>query len=201
MKKILITIASLLISTSLYAKSIQDYEQEAENNNPNSAFKAGLAYEFGVQGSLDKNLNKAIRYYEISSNNGNAKASSRLGVIYYNRAYYPKAIEYFKLGAQKGEGLSLAYLGKVMEKNNKNDSALKFYRESVKTNNPYGKMFLGEYLIKNNPKSSDSFLEGYAVLISANKQNPEAKTIMDRYPYQFNKKDQARLLQLVKQYK
>jgi TPR repeat protein len=200
MKKILVIIISLLFVTTVNAKTLSQYEAEAENNNPTSAYKVALAYEFGIQGQVDKNTNKAIRYYLIAHKAGNLRATARLGVNYYDRRDYPEAIKYFKIGAAKGESLSQAYLGKILEQNNKIDSAIKFYRSSIKDQNPYGKMFLGEYLIKNSKKGSDEFLEGYALLVSANKKNTEAKNIINKYPYKFTKVEQEKILKIVNQY-
>jgi TPR repeat protein len=200
MKKILITTLLTFSIFTAQAKSITDYEREAERGNSNSAFSAGLVYEMGIQGKINKNQNKAIRYYEMAHKGGNIKATARLGVINYNKGDYKKALEYFKVGANKEEGLSEAYLGKILENNKKGDTAIKFYEKSVKNNNPYGKMFLGEYYIKNSKKGSDNFLRGYALLVSANKQNKEAKSILNRYPYKFNKDEQDKLRKFIAQY-
>lgn len=201
MKKVILALVSIFLSFSIYAKSLDDYQNEAENGDENSAFKLGMIYEFGIAGKVDKNMNQAVRYYTMAHDGGNVRASGRLGVINYDRANYKKALEYLKIGAEKNEGLSEAYLGKILEKNNKIDSALKFYDKSVKNNNPYGKMFMGEYYIKTAAKGSDDFIKGYALLVSANKQNEEAKRIINRYPYKFNKKEQETLKNYMSVYK
>ena len=200
MKKILVIISSVLFMSVVQAKTISQYENEAEQNNPDSAYKAALAYEFGVEGQVNKNENKSIRYYTIAHQGGNIRATSRLGVSYYNKKQYQEAIKYFKIGATKNEALSQAYLGKILEQNNKIESALKFYRSSVQSGNPYGKMFLGEYLIKSSDKGSDDFLEGYGLLLSANKKNKEAKKIIDKYPYKFTSKEQQKLIKFMNNY-
>lgn len=200
MKRILIPILSLFIISSANAKSLNQYIQEAEQRNPNSAYKVGLAYEFGVKDTVNRDINRAVRYYNIAHDGGVARATSRLGVINYETRNYSEALKYFKIGAEKKESLSQAYLGKILEDNKKNDRAVQFYRQSVKDNNPVGKKFLGEFLIKNNPKGSDPFLEGYALLVSASKKNAEAKRILSSYPYKFNKEEQKVLLKYVNQY-
>lgn len=200
MKRILIPIISLFIITSANAKNLNQYVQEAEQKNPNSAYKAGLAFEFGVKNSVNRDINRAVRYYIIAHDGGVVRATSRLGVINYETRNYNEALKYFKIGAEKKESLSQAYLGKILENNKKYDRAIQFYRESVKDNNPVGKKFLGEYLIKNNPKGSNLFLEGYALLVSASKKNAESKQILSRYPYKFNKEEQKVLLKYINQY-
>ena len=200
MKRILIPILSLFIISSANAKSLNQYIQEAEQKNPNSAYKVGLAFEFGVKDSVNRDMNRAVRYYNIAHDGGVARATSRLGVINYETRNYNEALKYFKIGAEKKESLSQAYLGKILENNKKYDRAVQFYRESVKDNNPVGKNFLGEFLIKNNPKGSNLFLEGYALLVSASKKNAESKRILSRYPYKFNKEEQKVLLKYVNQY-
>lgn len=200
MKKILLTIVCVLLSFSIHAKTLKDYESQAESGNPESAFKVGIMYEFGLKDQVKPNLNKAIRYYEIAYNNGEPKAAARLGVINYERSDTKKAIEYFKFGAEQGESLSEAYLGKILEKSGKNETALRFYEKSVKKGNPYGKMFLGEYYLKNETKGSDNFIKGYALLVNANKVNKDAKLIISRYPYKFNKNEQETLKKYMRQY-
>jgi TPR repeat protein len=200
MKKILLTIICVLLSFSIHAKTLKDYERQAESGNPESAFKLGIMYEFGLKDQVKPNLNKAIRYYEISYNNGEPKAAARLGVINYERSDTKKAIEYFKFGAEQGESLSEAYLGKILEKSGKSDTALRFYEKSVKKGNPYGKMFLGEYYLKNETKGSDNFIKGYALLVNANKVNKDAKIIISKYPYKFNKTEQETLRKYMRQY-
>lgn len=200
MKKILLTIICVLLSFSIHAKTLKDYERQAESGNPESAFKLGIMYEFGLKDQVKPNLNKAIRYYEISYNNGEPKAAARLGVINYERSNTKKAIEYFKFGAEQGESLSEAYLGKILEKSGKLDTALRFYEKSVKKGNPYGKMFLGEYYLKNETKGSDNFIKGYALLVNANKVNKDAKIIISKYPYKFNKTEQETLRKYMRQY-
>lgn len=190
MKKIiLITLLSFGASLS-QAQSLNEYIEEADNGNYNSAFKLGLIYEFGINGKVNRDLNKAVNYYKIAVEGDNYKAISRLGVIYYNKAEYTKAINYFKLGAKNEEALSEAYLGKILESRaNKPESAIKFYESSISKNNPYGKMFLGEYYIRNEKKGSNNFIKGYALLASASKVNDEAKQIIKRYPYTFKEED------------
>ncbi len=200
MKKILLLLTAVFLTVSIQAKDLSQYEAEAERGNSDSAFTAGLIHEFGIKGKLNKNPNKAMRFYEMSSKKGNLKANARLGVIYYDKGDYKKSLEYLKIGAAKGESLSEAYLGKILERNGNKDTAIKFYEKSVKSNNPYGKMFLGEYYIKNNKNGSDNFLRGYALLVSANKQNVEAKKILDRHPYKFNKDEQEKLRKFIQQY-
>ena len=200
MKKILLTIICVLLSFSIHAKTLKDYEKQAESGNPESAFKLGIMYEFGLKDQVKPNLNKAIRYYEISYNNGEPKAAARLGVINYERSDTKKAIEYFKFGAEQGESLSEAYLGKILEKSGKAETALRFYEKSVKKGNPYGKMFLGEYYLKNESKGSDNFIKGYALLVNANKVNKDAKIIISKYPYKFNKTEQETLKKYMRQY-
>lgn len=200
MKKILLTIICVLLSFSIHAKTLKDYERQAESGNPESAFKLGIMYEFGLKDQVKPNLNKAIRYYEISYNNGEPKAAARLGVINYERSDTKKAIEYFKFGAEQGESLSEAYLGKILEKSGKAETALRFYEKSVKKGNPYGKMFLGEYYLKNETKGSDNFIKGYALLVNANKVNKDAKIIISKYPYKFNKTEQETLKKYMRQY-
>lgn len=200
MKKILLTIICVLLSFSIHAKTLKDYERQADSGLPDSAFKLGIMYEFGLKDQVKPNLNKAIRYYEISYNNGEPKAAARLGVINYERSDTKKAIEYFKFGAEQGESLSEAYLGKILEKSGKAETALRFYEKSVKKGNPYGKMFLGEYYLKNESKGSDNFIKGYALLVNANKVNKDAKIIISKYPYKFNKTEQETLKKYMRQY-
>jgi len=200
MKKVILAALFIFISFSIQAKTLDDYQEEAEDGNIDSAFKSGMIYEFGIEGQINKNLNKSMRYYKIAHDGGNVKASARLGVINYDRANYKEALSYFKVGAEKNESLSEAYLGKILEKNGKEDTALKFYEKSVRSNNPFGKMFLAEYYITNSPKGSDDFLKGYALLVSANKQNPDAKRLLNRYPYKFNKSEQETLKKYIQMY-
>ncbi len=201
MKKIILTVFIILFSNISLAKSINSYIEEAESGNSDSAFKLGMIYEFGIKNKVDRDISKAINYYEIAAEERNYKAISRLGVIEYNRANYKKAIEYFKSAAQNDEPLAEAYLGKIIEERSESpEGALKFYESSANKNNPYGKMFLGEYLIKNSKKGSEDFIKGYAVLVSASKQNEEAKNIIKRHPYNFSESDKEVLKKYIIKY-
>jgi len=200
MKKIVLTIVCVLLSFSIHAKTLKDYERQAESGNPDSAFKLGIMYEFGLKDQVKPNLNKSIRYYEIAYANGEPKAAARLGVINYDRSNKKKAIEYFKAGAEEGESLSEAYLGKILDESGKKETALKFYEKSVNKGNPYGKMFLGEYYLKNEKQGTDNFIKGYALLVNANKLNKDAKLIINKYPYKFNKAEQETLKKYMRQY-
>lgn len=192
MKKIILTAILIFIPFISNAKDLSSYISEAENGNSSSSFKLGMIYEFGIDGTVNKDINKAVYYYTMAAESNNYKAISRLGVISYNKAEYKTSIEYFKKGAKNGEALSEAYLGKILEEQSSNkQQAVKFYESSINKNNPYGKMFLGEYLIKTNKKGSREFIRGFALLVSASKINEDAKKIIKRYPYTFTKNDQV----------
>lgn len=194
MNKLILLLTLIMMPFFSSAKNLNSYINEAERGHSDSALKLGMMYEFGMEKQVNRDISKAVYYYTIAAEEKNYRAIARLGVISYNKAEYKKAIEYFKLAARNGESLSEAYLGKIIEEQSQNKSeAVRFYESSIKKNNPLGKMFLGEYLVKTKKKGSRDFIRGFALLVSASKVNEDAKRIIKRYPYKFNKEEQVML--------
>jgi len=80
-------------------------KDEAQNGNTNAAFLLATAYKNGKAGVVD--INRAIYWYKVSSENGDADAMLMLGWLYYkepkNLAINLKKARYwFKKAASHG---------------------------------------------------------------------------------------------------
>lgn len=96
-----------------------------EQNDPFAIFYLGKLYYFGR--GVEKDIDKAIKYYTMAADMDNAKALNNLGSIYDAGKYVPrdrqKAYELYKRGAELGSTFAMWNLGiyyrdgKVVEKN------------------------------------------------------------------------------------
>lgn len=84
-------------------KSKKWLTESANNGNPKSIFQLGLIYELGR--GVFANIDKAMSYYQQSSDLGWMKATIKLGI--YNQIKekpdFTKAIEYYKKAASQAE--------------------------------------------------------------------------------------------------
>ena len=81
----------------------------------------GYYYENGL--GTDKDINKAIKHYEIAHEQGNTNSTLDLGLIYRNKKNtvynIDKAIDYLKQAADKGNNEALGFLADAYIHNKK----------------------------------------------------------------------------------
>lgn len=106
-------IISFFASQKIHAASFEDIELKAKSGDSYSLFKIGLVYEYGL--GFDKDYNKAMDYYVKAHNAGEIKATTKLGIHFYERGNEANAVKFLQEAAKKEEGLSLAYIGKIFE--------------------------------------------------------------------------------------
>ena len=116
-----------MISKMYYDKSVGTYSKEELNLAYNHLIKAvnlnnipainmlGLLYLNGTY-PIKKDINKAIEYFTIASNNNYAYAYNNLGKIYENKKEYKKAFNHYQKSALLGESWALNKLGQFYRK-------------------------------------------------------------------------------------
>jgi len=80
-------------------------QQEAKNGNTNAAFLLATAYKNGKAGKID--LSRAMYWYKVSADSGDADAMLMLGWLYYQEPHnldinLKKARYWFKKAAVEG---------------------------------------------------------------------------------------------------
>lgn len=206
-KFLTLALATAIILNPVYAFSqekmtLNQYIAQADKGNPYAAFRTGLAYEYGV-GGLKKDSIKAINYYKISDQNGNIKATAKLGGLYLTQGYQKDALPYLIKASKAGDSLAQAYMGKLLENNRKNDNAVNMYELSSKAKNPMGQLFYSDYLIKNfsKNKNSNEFLKGYALLALSAQKNDDAQKKLAQSRENFSVSQKQLIAKYILQYK
>lgn len=112
-----------------------NYLTKAVNlNNIPAINMLGLLYLNGTY-PAKKDINKAIEYFTIASNNNYAYAYNNLGKTYENKKDYKKAFEYYQKSSMLGESWALNKLGQFyhkgiyVEKNLK--EAFNYYNKAI----------------------------------------------------------------------
>lgn len=116
MKKTFINIfifSILLFSNNITASNFESLEKKANSGDAESLFRIGLVYQYGLGFNID--YNKAMDYYVKAHNAGEVRATTKLGIHFYERGNEALAVRYLQEAAQKNENLSLAYIGKIYE--------------------------------------------------------------------------------------
>lgn len=151
-------------------KDIYDYERLARSGDPMYQYKYGFILEFGIR--TNKDIYTAINYYKKASDKGIERASTRLGVIYFEEENYEKMDFYLKRAMAKREPLSFVYYGKYKLKMNEIDEAEKYFKEAMSMDNSqsyyeYG-ILEGEY--------RDNYYLGYVNTTIAQIRGYKSKT-------------------------
>jgi len=93
------------------------HERSVGRHTPVAQFNLGFMYRKG-QG-VKQNYTKALAYYQLASDQGNADAQSTLGFMYNNgqgvEQNYAKAVEYYQLAADQGCARAQCNLGFMYE--------------------------------------------------------------------------------------
>jgi len=138
MKKILLIIALSLSALSGHATEdrdkIMDYERQARKGDSAIQYKLGLINEFGIKSSINKE--EAIMWYKKADKQSVIRATTRLGVIYYEDEMYLKAITYLSKSLKENEPLSIVYYGKNKLRLNEIEEAELYLKKGMSLKNP-----------------------------------------------------------------
>lgn len=134
-KKIILFISLMLISLTISAKTIDILESKARSGDADSMYKLGLIYENGFNPKrgefISSDINMSIYWYERADKLGIVRASTRLGVIYFNDGEYIKSSEFLKKGIEKKEPLAFLYYSKILKIQKKLEEANKHLEYAV----------------------------------------------------------------------
>ena len=75
--------------------AFKHFKNAADNGHVEACYNLAYCYEYGL--GCKPNMSKAIRYYEMSAEQGNDYAIGRLGLYYHDNKYYEDAFECFEL--------------------------------------------------------------------------------------------------------
>ena len=113
----------------------------------------GLCYKRGIK---DYDIDKAIHYFEISSEMGYVYAFNNLGKIYEDKNDIEESIKYYKISADMHESWALNKVGEYYRLKGDFKRAFIYYNESINSpiNEicPYAYYNLSEYYYKNGNK-------------------------------------------------
>ena len=116
----------------MFALEMEDYERalyylsfDAVQNNPKAQYNLGLMYKNGI--GVQKDLNEALGWFILGSNNGHMLSKYALGLMYYNGEgvykNYNKAMKLFLDASYMGHPASqinvgnMFYFGQGVSKN------------------------------------------------------------------------------------
>ncbi len=149
--------ANVSSSSSTYSSSSSSssYDAEIEGKTASEICDLGYAYDTGTSGK-SKNVQKAVKYYRIAAERGNATGQTNLGIMYREGRGVTKdiaeAIKWFRKAADQGSangqcslGL-LYYNGTGVTKDNY--EAVKWFRKSAEQNNGNACSWMG-YMYEN----------------------------------------------------
>lgn len=92
-------------------KSLQFFEEAAEENHVLAQYEAGMSYLYGT----DIDYRKAFQYFFKAAKNGNSNSFYQLGFMYemgyINKVNYEKAIKMYELASRGGHEMATIKLG------------------------------------------------------------------------------------------
>ena len=117
---------------------------------PQEEYELGLAFYNGE--GQEKNIDEAIKHFEIAANEGNLKAMNSLGIIYLNEEQYKdvnQAIIWFTRAAEQDYAESIRNLAEVYYYDTylpecDYKKALDYFTKAVELGNPEAFGFIGE---------------------------------------------------------
>jgi hypothetical protein len=111
MKRRILVLSLLLLTLSGFAQTASDFQEAANNGDPQMQFNLAVCYFSGNYG-VEKDLAKAIYWFSEAANNGLAQAQYNLGYFYMNGIGVDideaKAIEWY-IKAANQENVSAQY--------------------------------------------------------------------------------------------
>lgn len=122
-----------------YAKGIALMEQAAEQNVLDADLMLGYAYMSGL--GVDRDMDKAVKYYGQAADLGDATAAYNLGTLYYNgqgvERNFAEAAKWFEKAAAQGNGAAAFNAAGIYENGTggtekKPEKAIELYRIAAK---------------------------------------------------------------------
>ncbi|CDZ81944.1 Putative beta-lactamase HcpC precursor [Candidatus Rubidus massiliensis] len=92
-----------------FQKAAKYYEEGALAGDSHCQYAIGIKYLIG-QG-VDQNLDKAMEWLKLASDNGNNEATMEVGCCYGKKEDYQNAISWFENAAKQGNAKAKYYLG------------------------------------------------------------------------------------------
>lgn len=106
-------LATELYLNGNYTGALKTWIKLGEKGEAKAQFKLGTIYRLGETG-IEKDINKAIKWYTLAAEKGNIYALYNLGKIYEseeNIVNYDLASKWYRLGAEKGNAFAQLKLG------------------------------------------------------------------------------------------
>ena len=104
-----IIIADHYYNKEKYTEARLWYHRAAEQGNTPAKYMLGIIYMEGKGG--EKDIDKAIKWFNEAGKQGDIAAISKLAVFYYKNHEYAKAIKWLEIGADMGDAWAQNYLG------------------------------------------------------------------------------------------
>lgn len=186
MKKIIIFFILICASFSLWAQTSEDLRQlrsQANMGNAEAQFQLGWCYEYGIDGLLSPDFNKAIEWYKKSAEKGFAPAQCILGGCYEMGidgviASDPnEAVKWYKKSAEQEYAEAQLYLGNSYMSGfgsltQSESEAVKWWKKSAEQGFLQAQIALGTYYKNSANRSSALYwFEKAKANIDANKKD------------------------------
>ncbi|WP_044417136.1 tetratricopeptide repeat protein [Halarcobacter anaerophilus] len=144
-----------------YKKAKEYFNKGKDKGNIESYTQLGSLYS-----NFLNNKEKAIEYYKIAANNGEAKAAHNLGVIYDKRFAYKEALKWYEKSFNAGDTYSLLAMGHIYRKQKKYEKAIKTFEDAAKLGeleayHSLGVFYGKEKQFKDLKKVEEYFQKGY----------------------------------------
>lgn len=174
--------ADIAKSNEYYKCALIGYEKaEDENSNATAEYRIGLIHLNGL--GVDKNIDKALSWFEKSTINGNHLASYKLATIYdddeTSALYNPKmALLSYQLSAKLGNPYAIYKLGNIALDNNDVPQAIEYFEQSADKNISHAWYKLGEiysndeYNVFDMEKANFCFNKALNLYITEYAENP-----------------------------
>lgn len=152
------------------------YYREYETHDRNTQLELGNFYLEGEY--VERDINKAIHYYKLASDQNEPRSQAKLGYIYLEEKDYRNSYNYHKLAADQnnGEGfLGLYYLyndGLGVKKNP--NEAIRYLRLAIGQNNTDALYSLGKEYIKGKSVQKSYIEAANHFKIAANRNHTKA---------------------------
>jgi TPR repeat protein len=170
-----------------FAKAMLDFcTEQGRENSPGAMYILGRMYDQGRGVARDDK--EAVRYYQLSADQGNAKAQNNLGFMYEQGHGVDRddkeAVRYFQLSADQGNAVAQCNLGCMYEQGHGVDwddkEAVRYYQLSAdqgnaKAQNSLGRMYERGRGITRDDKEAVRYYQ-----LSADQGNADAQNNLGR---------------------
>ncbi len=154
---------------------------ETEQKNSTTEYRLGKMFLSG-QGT-EKDIDKAVKWFEKALVNENINAAYQLGKIYYSGTDVPqnlrRAEEFFKMSAENNNPYACYYLGNISLENNDIPQAIKYFEQAADKNISHAWYRLGQiysdtgYGVLDTEKANICYGNALQQYISDYQENPD----------------------------